>query len=213
MFTGNGELLRDANPFRYSGYQFDPETEFYYLKNRYYSAYLGRFITEDVIMTKNRYMYCCNNPINLVDPSGLFTFIVTLSGALIGGIVGGVAAAINNQSILAGIAGGATSGAIVGFAIDLVTSPLALGAMAVAGVLGGLSGGAVGAVVNQVVTQTLNKQKIHIDITSVLVSGGIGAVTGLTGNLFGVAAGNLFRSSKLIFKEAIEHEHFKEMMY
>jgi len=71
VFTGNGEPLIDANPFRYSGYQFDAETEFYYLKGRYYSQYLGRFLTEDPVISKNRYVYCNNNPVNYVDHSGL----------------------------------------------------------------------------------------------------------------------------------------------
>lgn len=46
--TGNGELLRDANPFRYCGYQYDVETGLYYLKARYYTPGLGRFLTKEV---------------------------------------------------------------------------------------------------------------------------------------------------------------------
>ena len=38
--TGDGELLRKANPFRYASYQYDEETGFYYLKARYYAALL-----------------------------------------------------------------------------------------------------------------------------------------------------------------------------
>ena len=33
--TGDGVLLRNANPFRYASYQYDTESGFYYLKNRY----------------------------------------------------------------------------------------------------------------------------------------------------------------------------------
>ncbi|MCT4594096.1 MAG: hypothetical protein N4A57_07505 [Anaeromicrobium sp.] len=33
--TGDGVPLWKANPFRYSGYQFDDETGMHYLKNRY----------------------------------------------------------------------------------------------------------------------------------------------------------------------------------
>jgi len=67
---GNGELLREANPFRYSGYQYDSETGFYYLKSRYYSPELGRFITRDTVPSSNLYAYCENNPVMFIDPSG-----------------------------------------------------------------------------------------------------------------------------------------------
>jgi RHS repeat-associated protein len=63
VLTGNGENLADANPFRYSGYQFDKETGLYYLKYRYYVPSLGRFLTRDPMLTSNRYVYCRNNPV------------------------------------------------------------------------------------------------------------------------------------------------------
>ena len=71
VLTGNGEPLANANPFRYSGYQYDPETQLYYLKYRYYVPSLGRFLTRDPMISYNRYMYCSNNPVNFVDPLGL----------------------------------------------------------------------------------------------------------------------------------------------
>ena len=68
--TGNGELLRNANPFRYSSYQFDPESGLYYLKARYYTVALGRFLTRDTLyelkngpIRINQYVYCENNPV------------------------------------------------------------------------------------------------------------------------------------------------------
>lgn len=39
--TGDGRLLRDANPFRYASYQYDTESGFYYLKSRYYIPFMG----------------------------------------------------------------------------------------------------------------------------------------------------------------------------
>ncbi len=65
--------MRDANPFRYSGYQYDWETGLYYLKARYYSPGLGRFLTMDPVIGVNRYMYADNNPVNMVDLSGNIT--------------------------------------------------------------------------------------------------------------------------------------------
>jgi RHS repeat-associated protein len=59
-------------PFQYSGEYHDGETNLYYLRNRYYDAKIGRFTQEDPIRSgQNWYVYCGNNPIRYVDPSGL----------------------------------------------------------------------------------------------------------------------------------------------
>lgn len=68
--SGDGQLLKDANPFRYSGYQYDSETGFYYIKARYYTPYLRRFISRDAVSGLNLYTYCGNNPVKFVDPEG-----------------------------------------------------------------------------------------------------------------------------------------------
>ncbi len=62
--------MKDANPFRYSGYQYDWETGLYYLKARYYSPGLGRFLTVDPLLSINGYIYVDNNPINYIDSNG-----------------------------------------------------------------------------------------------------------------------------------------------
>ncbi len=46
------------------------ETGLYYLRQRYYDARLGRFLSRDPLGGGNRYSYSSDNPINLVDPSG-----------------------------------------------------------------------------------------------------------------------------------------------
>jgi len=61
----------DNNPFRYTGEYYDHETDLIYLRNRYYDPSIGRFITEDPARDGlNWYVYCGNNPIMFVDPSG-----------------------------------------------------------------------------------------------------------------------------------------------
>ncbi len=70
---GNGKLLSDENPFRYASYFYDNETKMYYLNARYYMPFMGRFLTKDLVNDPvNRYVYCYNNPVNFVDPSGKF---------------------------------------------------------------------------------------------------------------------------------------------
>jgi RHS repeat-associated protein len=57
--------------------QWDPVTELYYLNARYYDPALGRFLQEDAVegsatllASQNRYIYCQNNPVSLIDPTG-----------------------------------------------------------------------------------------------------------------------------------------------
>ena len=61
------------NDIKYAGEYQDSETGLIYLRNRYYDPALGRFITEDPAKDGlNWYAYCGNNPINCVDPLGLY---------------------------------------------------------------------------------------------------------------------------------------------
>ena len=75
--TSNYDLAY-ANPIRYRGYYYDETTKLYYLKARYYSPELRRFISPDDtayldpenVNGLNLYCYCYNDPINYCDPSG-----------------------------------------------------------------------------------------------------------------------------------------------
>ncbi len=63
--------LGTLNPFRYRGYVYDDEIDFYYLRSRYYNANRGRFINADCeIDGTSLFKYCCNNPVSYFDPSG-----------------------------------------------------------------------------------------------------------------------------------------------
>lgn len=66
-----------SNPYTYAGYQYDEESDLYYLNARYYDAKIARFLTIDTYkgeiddpLSLNLYTYCANNPIMYVDPSG-----------------------------------------------------------------------------------------------------------------------------------------------
>jgi len=89
-----GELLSStgtfSQPFRYAGYCFDEETGLYYLKARYYSPELGKFLTKDTFegfnnnpQSLNLYAYANGNPVMNVDPDGHW------AQAVVGGVIGG----------------------------------------------------------------------------------------------------------------------------
>ena len=89
---GNQTEASGTDPFRYSGEYYDAESGFIYLRNRYYDPSIGRFITEDpywnvdnmiygddngkvpsisaIMQSCNLYVYCGNNPILRIDPTG-----------------------------------------------------------------------------------------------------------------------------------------------
>lgn len=60
------------NPFGYRGEYADAESGLIYLRARMYDPVTGRFLTEDPAHDgDNWYVYCSNNPIVFVDPSGM----------------------------------------------------------------------------------------------------------------------------------------------
>ena len=67
----------DANPFRYCGEYYDRETGAYYLRARNYAPGLGRFSQEDPVRSSlYRYVYCANNPVMFIDPTGCVIEVV-----------------------------------------------------------------------------------------------------------------------------------------
>ena len=149
---GNQKVVLDVNgiaslnPFRYRGYFWDEETNFYYLNARYYDPETGRFISPDTLSILdetrgqinglNLYMYCGDNPIMHVDPSGklfsLALLIGTLAGAVIGAVAGGVTAAVHGQDVLTGVLAGFAIGGIIGLGVGLSVGLIGSGAIAVA---------------------------------------------------------------------------------
>jgi RHS repeat-associated protein len=79
------------NPFLFTGQWFDPEIQQYYLRARMYDPRLGVFTSRDPVlgkfqepMTLHTYLYCVNNPINRLDPSGRLS-AWNIAGALTAG--------------------------------------------------------------------------------------------------------------------------------
>lgn len=69
------------NRYMYCGQQLDQSTQQYYLRARFYSPTIGRFIQEDSYRadTLNLYSYCANNPVYYIDPSGNYKQEYSLS--------------------------------------------------------------------------------------------------------------------------------------
>jgi len=79
-YDAYGQVTGETNPsvgdrFRYTGREYDAETDLYYFRARYYDAALGRFISQDPIgfdgADSNLYRYVGNEPTNATDPTGL----------------------------------------------------------------------------------------------------------------------------------------------
>ena len=64
-----------GNPFLFTGREWDAEIGLYYYRARCYKPSLGRFISRDPVFA-DRYRYVGNNPLNAVDPWGLFPPLV-----------------------------------------------------------------------------------------------------------------------------------------
>ncbi len=96
-----GELVDSSgeseNDYLFAGEQFDGGLGQYYLRQRYYDAGVGRFTRRDTYsgsisepITLHKYIYTHANPVNGIDPTGLFTIaqqaatLVTLNILVVG---------------------------------------------------------------------------------------------------------------------------------
>lgn len=78
IFDSNGAtnfLLQSAvgNRYMWQGRELDAKTGLYYFRARWYSPGTGRWLSKDPIGIGgglNLYVFCGNNPVNFVDPSG-----------------------------------------------------------------------------------------------------------------------------------------------
>jgi RHS repeat-associated protein len=76
--------------YRYTGKEKDDESGFYYHGARYYACWLGRWTAVDpagLVDGVNLYMYCGNNPLRFIDPSGNEAIDYEISGRTSGGLL------------------------------------------------------------------------------------------------------------------------------
>ncbi len=87
-----------ANPYRFAGawgYRDDGDAGLLHVGARYYDPQVGRFISRDAVLSEHPYLYCEDDPVNAVDPSG---YKIEDAGDLLGGI----GAIIGGGGLLAG---------------------------------------------------------------------------------------------------------------
>jgi RHS repeat-associated protein len=69
--------LGTSNEYKFTGKEWDEESDLYYSWHRYYSSEWGRFTQVDPLWMKypsvTSYQYCYNNPAKFIDPTGLYT--------------------------------------------------------------------------------------------------------------------------------------------
>jgi RHS repeat-associated protein len=116
-----------ANPFKYLGQYgvMDESNGLHYVRARYYDADAGRFINKDPKagndqdgQSLHRYVYAQNNPVMMVDPSGLWSL-----GTFSVGVLQQVAAVGSIAEKAAAIMIDTYSGNGAGWALDVATMP------------------------------------------------------------------------------------------
>jgi RHS repeat-associated protein len=86
QLDGSVDSVPGGMPFKFVGalgVRFDSATGLHYMRQRWYSPTLQRFISRDPIGLRggaNVYSYAGNNPINAVDPAGTVYFVTTVGG-------------------------------------------------------------------------------------------------------------------------------------
>ncbi len=96
-----GQLLQQSgeteNNYLYTGEQVDPNTGNYYLRARFYNPGSGRFLSMDSFegvpqdpITLHKYLYGNADPVNMVDPTGLFSLGSISMGNAMNGILKGI---------------------------------------------------------------------------------------------------------------------------
>lgn len=209
----------NINPFRYRGYYYDIETGLYYLLSRYYDPEVGRFISLDnssyadpeTINGLNLYLYCNNNPVMNVDPTGhsiLGLLLWAIVGITVTASVNGVIAGFNaaeGESFDSAFAGGFVNGFIssLGLAVGLIFTPsIGFGIALTAGFLGGFVGNTI-------------TQKISYGSVNWKVAAAAGIISaGLNLSAFiGMSISGLYSTNSQIYLRILENLKLNEVSF
>ncbi len=169
-----------GNNFRFPGQYFDTESGLHYNYHRYYDPSIGRYLRADPIglvgMDPNLYGYVQNNPANLIDPEGLFTWVHGAAAAL-GATVNGInnwdayqRGDLSTKQYLGSIAFGAGTGYLSALSPSF---------------WGGVALGAITSAANNFNNQTITNDPCEgINAFEVFESGAIGMNVGVIGGSF-----------------------------
>ena len=99
-------FISGINKYFYKSYYYDNESNMYYLKNRYYSLDILRFIFPDNYnylnldnhTNYNLYAYSNNNPIIYYDPDGNGAIMTIVVSTIVGTLIDASVAAVNEIS-------------------------------------------------------------------------------------------------------------------
>ncbi|MEA3476643.1 MAG: RHS repeat-associated core domain-containing protein [Bacteroidota bacterium] len=182
-----------VNSLRFPGQYFDDETGLHYNWHRYYAPSTGRYMTPDPIGLDggiNLYAYVLNDPVNFVDPDGLWALQV--AGALIGGGANAYAnhnayqtGAMSGSDYFKSIVWGAGVGALSSF---------------VPGIWGSAFAGGFGSTANDLFHQSITSECIDTDRLgkSFLTGFGVGALGGSLGKIGGEIIDPIRNNTRLI---------------
>ncbi|MBK7351996.1 MAG: RHS repeat-associated core domain-containing protein [Gemmatimonadetes bacterium] len=183
-----GRVVADSNPdfqpFGFAGGLHDGGTGLVRFGVRDYDAEVGRWMAKDPIGfgagVANLYEFVSDDPVNRLDPSGMFEPIGVLTGAIVG-------AGFSVVSLVALNQGNVTIGQVFR-AVVIGGSSGALGALAAEGALfNGLAGAFVGFLGNLTgqLIDGLQSLCFDIDAGSLAISTGAGFVGGAVGGFYG----------------------------
>ncbi|MFR8011660.1 MAG: RHS repeat-associated core domain-containing protein [Clostridia bacterium] len=185
-----GEETQSAatyNPYRYNAEYTDMATGLQYLRSRYYSPAITRFLSKDPVLgvttlpyTFNPYLYCLNNAVNYIDPSGNFAILAAVGiGAAIGAVVsGGINVyeqyrehnnsfddfswgSLGKDALIGGVAGGVgglAGGVFAGSAAAIVggTAAMTTGQVITVGVVSSVAAGSVSRLTDATLDNAIN---------------------------------------------------------
>jgi RHS repeat-associated protein len=173
-----GQVLSDSNPgfqpFGFAGGLYDNLTGLVRFGARDYDPSAGRWMDKDPIRFKggqsNFYLYVGNDPVNNIDPQGLW------AGSVIGAVVGGVTGAI--QGAASGCGSNAIIGAVTGGIVGAASGAFTGNSRLIGSAIGAVSGLAA-----EAANQSISGSPMNIkNLATAAVTGAIG---GYTGNMVG----------------------------
>ncbi len=196
-----GRVMGDTDPgfqpFGYAGGLDDRRTGLERFGVRDYDPGTGRWIEPDPILFAggaNLYAYADNDPINFIDPSGLYCLsnraILAISGAIGGALAGAAATSETGPGAILGALVGGIGGAIAGyFSADTVANNVAVGFIAGATSSGAQVGpGAVGGEAGGLVTYGLQQAGAPPAVAVPAGGAAAGVVSSTVANAIGLEA-------------------------